>query len=1735
MKKRLLALLIVFILLFESVSVLALGSRNVRPGNEISYSNYIFSSYPLANQSRIELNPTITIDLNQRYDNAKFDETGAEIDQGEYVDDFASKVTLNGAALSTYFANAEQRKAAIKLMPGDRTIVINLKYANKKLTANTEYILTIPQKTLYLRDLTIPEDNFYASTCTNSEPYVLRFRTGDFVLPECSNLGLKFLFDGKEVLAGKKGVAPKVREIRIVPKNGVKVSPGRSVDELSINYYDYGNIGNPTKHTKPYIDIKLVRNSSMDRDEIVFTFPGATSPEVALRQLYHYYIEVPKGFFTDGSGNVNCIIRHNFATASYTGYGKDIFLGGNYFYIGKEASRLYLYLLDDWTFIEDAVLNPWNYIIVERAPLDTDNWQKLDTGDFSFQGIKNRMEIESVSGDLSNAYRYRIKIRAGAIYLTNSRTLENLFNGKTIYNGATAYGYEHRGIIVKTSPITGPNPPGTGPTDPPPDPPEIYPEIWPPIVGPKPTIPNPPPPQWPPIPDWPINPEPPSTPPWPPVDPPPPPPWPPGPDWPGQTDPSGNGGVSCTKIDYGENRVSRNPVFTITFKYPIKNLDTSKIVFTSDAETFALDPSSISIDGNKLTINLGNNSKNVNLLRYDTAYRIVIGKGAFIYTADDIDIKNHPICVSFITGRDVEESAMKLSSDIAGTDDITKICNLDGTVNTTKLQPDGSIYITFYDKEGNRISVFGNEEELEKQFKLFMIPKAVRSAHYTTGELKDILYEFSLDGKSLGGDEREIAIKEVKFDDERTLADGSKRFYAIRVTPVNEFLNLNAYRILMAENNFLTLGGKRPFTQGINEKIWTAPNQDQSPLKMARLVDEKPVKGAGDYIGSEIVSGKFLAVGVTSDGVENAYKIQGSHLYSSGEPIRIPFNKWITFNPCCGGAHSRFKIEYGYYENKKDLSSHAFTKKGSISISKLGIEERLVKAGDNIETRSTLLIYPSQTLVSGHDYRLTIDLCEGNQSPIVSRGHIGIGNKPWNLYFTVEGEKTKEQAIYKFDWAGKNLYPISEIKDILRGVETGKDGEYYPLPKFKIYGYNFNERINSLTFRGPGGKTFVIDNLRTVKVKDENGNKIDTKPLIFDNVSMIEGYIPLDILRKMVEEKGACFSRDTLEGLYSLELSFANGRAVSIDTIKDTLDESEFAIVDRPYIYKSFPENGAKYIDADSLKSGNTTSFQNQEDRSNLRNELRDLADEIGADTNIKDIFDKISESNQNIDRLKRIFSGAYVVEREAQVRADIEKLFEWESDEVKKDYTDKMLTFYKGSKIRERDEHQRTYFDKFFAALDKFKTINGGGVLTQGLDKEPVDLLKDKYYIQVQYKDFLKSLALYPTAITGITMFEELGEGEAGKENYIDTAGKIYFTEKDGVKTFWIPLTKRPEENKEFLVTILENAFVEYRLPNLSMGNAQCSFRFSTNIIPRHRRMYEGTVPENYDLSYPIAIDMDTEGLKESKFEIFDNTKVYFRDEAGKIYNPARQVLRKDKDGGVRIYVFLPSPRLKVGRYDIILSNTGENIKSEYVEELVYAVFSVVKKGDLPPNEIFWIKTKKGDVDIKAYRDTSRDDVILKRPNIEMGKVEMDLEDFTKTTALTRNLEIPNANAIGELVLRSKEGEVNFKGVKPVLGNVLRLKVGGVPAREKAMLRGKLKGYHVKSEFFRISDSNFSYSEVMVNLKYEGDDIEGYKILIYDDKKRKFIELETEVDEMNQMATGKTVELGVFVVAKKR
>ena len=1733
MKRRLTTLLLAVLMLMSSFStVFAAVPLVVRTGNELNEVDFLASTTPIKNESNVTLNPVVRIKFKPNYiiNDNKLDVNG-KVPEDVVFDDFVDNATLNGTVIRDYF-DVQNLEKAVSVTPGSNEITIDFRRAKSPLTPNTSYTLNIKRRHLNLKDLSVRADilNYYsASNVTNKSPFNLNFTTGSKLF---NDAGIKVFKDGIRLYAGDKGVAPELKELKIVPADGFFVAPDAKAEDISLLYNDFDQTNE--------VEVKLQKagNSTIE-NEIILSLDGKAANEhiapQSLRELRHYHIRIPSGFFIDDKGNRSSEIKHNFTTSSYevsdrdknAGKITDILIPDRIIkekLIDFDKNVIYAVFLDNISISQEAVLRPDDFFNIYERKLGTTTWDKIPNSDLMYaplSGIRsNRLEIRYIMGSLKDTSEYRVELKPRAVYLTRSNDFEKYYSGKKIYNGYVDFTVSNSNYIEKVGVYTG----GEGKI---------------PVDG-KPIFPT-------------------------------------G-DWP-RIDYSDKNHV---KINFKEtatgdkplNNFPLNPFIKITFKYDTEIANKSKIKITSDAETFSMDVNSVSANGKELYIDLGNLYRNgVNLLRYDTAYRVTIEEGALTHKSIDrkfVDgawqetkhqTSNPKITIDFITGREVTDHSMLLTSNpyakpiespeseeawktramlsVGAMDDIRKICPCSGE-QLTKLKKDGKIYVVFHDNDNNILEVHlrpGYEKkQLINDFKLYQIPKAIWKEQNDHGLLEDIKYEFDKDRKPTNAGE-EVLIKSVRITPDKK---------SIEITPKYPLLELNQYRISFSRNDVIAIGGFRTLKESINEKIWTAPNSNVSALEIVRADDANVDIPRDDYLATEIIDAKFLA----SDKARN-FVIQGSATYSPQKPIRIPFKNDIVFNPCydmcCENPKEPIYLEYGYYTDKRGDSTPTdggmnFVKLGSIPITKYEIENRNLKAADtdadipkDREKRSTLLIYPGQALKSGHDYRLVIDLCDNNTSPIVSRGNVGIGNKAWNLYFTVEGEQTKDQAIYKFDWAGKNLYSISDIKDILRGVEAGKDGEYYPLPKFKIYGYNFNENISSLTFRGQDGKTFVIDNSRTIKVKDSSGNKIDTKPLIFDNVSMIEGYIPLDILRKMVEEKGACFSRDTFEGLYSLELSFANGRAVSIDTVKDALDESEFAIVDRPYIYKSFPEDGAKYIDADSLKSGNTTSFQNQEDRSNLRNELRELADEIGADSSIKDIFDKISESNQNIDRLKSIFSGAYIIEREAQVRAEIEKLFEWESDEVRKDYTDKLLNFYRSSKIRERNENQRTYFDKFFAALDKFKTINGGGVLTQGLDKEPADLLKDKYYIQVQYKDFLKSLALYPTAITGITMHEEIGQGEAGKENYIDTAGKIYLTEKDGVKTFWIPLTKRPEENKEFLVTILENAFVEYRLTGLSVGNAQCSFRFSTNVIPRHSRLYEGSVPENYDLSYPIAIDMDTEGLKESKFEIFDSTKVYFRDEAGKIYNPARQVLRKDKDGGVRIYVFLPLPRLKVGRYDIILSNTGENIKSEYVEELVYAVFSVVKKGDIPPNEIFWMKAKTEDADIKAYRDTSRDDVILKKPKIEMGKVEMDLEDFTKTTALTRNLEIPNANAIGELVLRAKEGEVSFNGVRPVVDNVLRLKVGGVPSGEKAMLRGKLKAYHVKSEFFKLSDPNFAYGEGIVSLKYEGDDIEGYKILRYDEKKRKFIELETEVDEMNQRATAKTIELGVFVVAKKR
>lgn len=387
-------------------------------------------------------------------------------------------------------------------------------------------------------------------------------------------------------------------------------------------------------------------------------------------------------------------------------------------------------------------------------------------------------------------------------------------------------------------------------------------------------------------------------------------------------------------------------------------------------------------------------------------------------------------------------------------------------------------------------------------------------------------------------------------------------------------------------------------------------------------------------------------------------------------------------------------------------------------------------------------------------------------------------------------------------------------------------------------------------------------------------------------------------------------------------------------------------------------------------------------------------------------------------------------------------------------------------------------------------------------------------YYIQATFDNRGNNLKLRSTIPNGIVV-----NIEGTKDNIVDTTKKIEVDNKTQEFTIYIPLMEKPKDNQKYNVSIPETIFI-----NLSEEDTQEEFyewTFETNYFPKTEKLYEGSVPELYNWSYPIVIDGDL---------FHSNTFVSFKHSNGRVYNAARVSLSKDNK---TLYVYLPRyPRLPIGLYDIIVSNGNR-----YDTAMIYGVFSVVEEGDYIPNEEYKVKSSLFGT-VKEIINTSKDIVELNSRHTNKTYLEINLDELMGSETWVRSIEYPisRSDNIEELVLKSKWTNTTIKNLtlhNDAEEKYIDLRVGRVEPSMADILKKKLMGYSIKSNFIEVSGANFDFSNLTIELPYFQSDGSNLKLLRYDELTRQFEALPYIVDLINGKVKGISSKPGIFVIVE--
>lgn len=405
----------------------------------------------------------------------------------------------------------------------------------------------------------------------------------------------------------------------------------------------------------------------------------------------------------------------------------------------------------------------------------------------------------------------------------------------------------------------------------------------------------------------------------------------------------------------------------------------------------------------------------------------------------------------------------------------------------------------------------------------------------------------------------------------------------------------------------------------------------------------------------------------------------------------------------------------------------------------------------------------------------------------------------------------------------------------------------------------------------------------------------------------------------------------------------------------------------------------------------------------------------------------------------------------------------------------------------------------------------------------------EEGYYLQVVFdnigfKDIDRPLRLIDLNID-LNKLSLTVEGDTN--NLVDGTRTLQYKNNSsaglaGEFTVYIPIIEKLMENQKYNAAILEDSLVYYNnMDKETTGNLSYKWSFNTNYVPKAERLYEGSLPEYYDERYPIVID----GAM-----FHSDTSVVFRDMRGDTYR-ANSVTMKDSD---TLYVYLPRrPRLDIGQYDIIIRN-GRSHETD----MVYGILSIVEEGRYIPNEDYRIKDENSKETVKEIIATSKNIIELGSRQREKNYVKIDLDDLVGTDSWVRSIEYPSGrgDSINELELKSKWANTIIRNLeldRSADDRYIELRAGRVEPSMGDILKKKLRGRNIKSDFIEISGENFKFTSISVEIPYIQSDGIGLKMLRYDEERRNFEDLPYSIDLVDGKLRGTSDKPGIFVIVK--
>lgn len=358
------------------------------------------------------------------------------------------------------------------------------------------------------------------------------------------------------------------------------------------------------------------------------------------------------------------------------------------------------------------------------------------------------------------------------------------------------------------------------------------------------------------------------------------------------------------------------------------------------------------------------------------------------------------------------------------------------------------------------------------------------------------------------------------------------------------------------------------------------------------------------------------------------------------------------------------------------------------------------------------------------------------------------------------------------------------------------------------------------------------------------------------------------------------------------------------------------------------------------------------------------------------------------------------------------------------------------------------------------------------------------------------------------------------------DKNKKLYSKISKGKITYFIPIDRSLlEEDTNYEVTIPED-IVRCKFDFDKHHNIEDTWKFKTRGKSSGTKVYQGSVPKDYDASYPVLIEGTglTSGLS-VHFERVDDPSVRY---------PADRVVFKSSNTNYkdRLYVYLPKTRkVPVGTYNIIISNG--NLETSYK----YGVFSVVENGKYVPNEDY----RQTDDNLKEIIKTSKNELLIEARH---ANSTLDIDSIIGEEVLTRDIKCEDS-FISILDTKSKWANVKLTNIrKETINSPMTISLGRAEPQLRDNLKKKLRGESIKSEFIIVGGENYTASKLNLTIPYKQSNGNNLKLLRYDEDTRRVNEIRLYDRNINKTDNTVNIELinalpservtkGIFVVVE--